>query len=862
MVITRLTDEINIRYAYLNIFPDQFVSEAKKQNPSWVKNTMDYFANAAFAQYRKHRETFSTNYDLLKGIIDYKHFYENERSSEVQSLTDTLMRDTELPAYVKHYPIINPPVNTLVGELSKRPDLQKVRAFDDDSKSEELEVKSNILEQAIIQQGTQMLILDLSMKGQDVSQLQPQQLQQMTMDKVQDYLMNYTSTAESWGNHVLLALKMEFRMKEKSEDAFRDLLITSREFFHIFEDNSKLGFNIEVLNPKNQWQLGTPDVKYTSAVSGEQSVPYAIGSAQVMEISEIIEKFPDLSKEEIDHLRTSLQDYGLINVRESNLTSGKTGYDSINYDTYNRLILQERMMVESEMKENKDELRDWLGLSNSTASFGYKYTVVRSYWTSKKKVGLVTYQDENGDEQQQLVDETYKKSPNQLAIQWGWINQWYQGVRIGPDIYHVKPFKLLDYSPIIGVIHEVKNTTARSLVDLMKPFQVLYNICMNQLFQLLEKEKGVVQLMSIRHIPTPKDGDAQDAIDIWEEEAKKRGVVFIDDSPENLKAPSSFNQYMRLDLTRTQEIDSRYRLASQLKSECWELVGMNRQRLGAPLATETATANQNALVQSFAQTEPYFAAHEYLLNQVYQAILDAAQYVESSKPTSTISYITNQGESAFIQINGSDLKLKDLKVFVTSRPEDQQLINEFRQLAQPMLQNGASVYDISVLYTTNSVRQMQKTFKSLADKQDAMKQQEQQLEQQKVEQEQQSQQAQLKQAEDHFQEDQQLKKYIADTSNNTKITVQEIANYAKSPDDDFNKNGIPDPQDLADHALKTQQALAKNDLENRKLNLQYQQLKDAKTKTKKDQELQQQKIDNEKARTKEMAKAKSRAKKK
>lgn len=53
--------------------------------------------------------------------------------------------------------------------------------------------------------------------------------------------------------------KAEFNLKEKGEDAFRDLLISAREFYHIYEDNSKLGFNIEVANPKNTWFLSTPD---------------------------------------------------------------------------------------------------------------------------------------------------------------------------------------------------------------------------------------------------------------------------------------------------------------------------------------------------------------------------------------------------------------------------------------------------------------------------------------------------------------------------------------------------------------------------------------------------------------------------
>lgn len=861
MIITRVTNEPNIRYAYLNIFPDQFKTEKEKEDVSWIKNTMDYFANVAFAQYKKHRATFVRNYDLMKGIIDRTDFYEGN-PEQVQSLVETLMQDTELPAYVKHYPILNPPVNTMIGELSKRPDITKVRAFDDDSRNEELAFKSDIMQQLIIQEARKMIEMDLAVKGQDISQVPQDQLEELTTEKVKDYIMSYTSMGESWGNHMLEAMKVQFVMKEKSEDCFRDLLLSSREFYHVFEDNSKTGFNIENVNPKNQWDLGTPDGKYTSGVSGDENVPYAVGTVHVMEISEIIEKFPELSKDEIDHLRTSLQDYGLINVRESNLFSGKEGTDSIVYDTYNRLILQERMMIEAEMKENKDELKDWLGLTNSVSSFGYKYTVVRSYWRSKKKIGLLQYLDQDGQQQEMLVDENYTEgSPNEISIEWGWTNQWYYGDRIGPDIFHVHPFKLLDYSPIIGVKHEIKNTTARSLVDLMKPYQVIYNICMNQLFQLLEKEIGIVYQMSIRHIPTPKDGDAQDALDIWEQEARKRGVVFIDDSPENTKGTSTFNQYSRQDLTRTSEIESRYKLAANIKQECWELVGMNRQRLGASLATETATANQNNLVQSFAQTEPYFAAHEFVLNQVYQALLDAAQYVEGSKPKSTISYITNQGEAAFLEVTGSDIKLRDLKVFVTSRAEDQQLLNEFRQLSQAMLQNGASVYDVSVLYTTNSLRQMSKVFKDLKEKTEQMQEQEQQLKQSELQQEQQQKEAEIQQAEKEHQDNLAMQKYKTDSDNNTKLTVAEIATYNKTPDGDFNNNGELDTMELAKNSMKMQEILSKRDLENKKLSLDLQKHLDDQKIKKEQLKQQDEKIKNEKERTKVMARAKKTPKK-
>ena len=60
---------------------------------------------------------------------------------------------------------------------------------------------------------------------------------------------------------------------------------------------------------------------------------------------------------------------------------------------------------------------------------------------------------------------------------------------------------------------------------------------MNQLYKLLEKEIGNVAAVNLRRIPRVKDGDGQDDIDIWEMEARERGVMFDDDSPENTKAP-------------------------------------------------------------------------------------------------------------------------------------------------------------------------------------------------------------------------------------------------------------------------------------------------------------------------------------
>lgn len=837
MAIIRYTKDATIRYAYLNIFPDQFKTEKEKQDEGWIKNTMDYFANKAYVEYVKNRDGFVKNYDLVKGILRPADFYQEP---EVKSFTEMLTQNLDLPFYVKHYSIVTTPINNLVGEISKRPDGIRVKAFDQDSQSEELEFKTQILQQYILAQAKQQIQQKMAMQGEEI---EDEELQQLTLEQVKDEIDSYTSLAERWANHTLTAIKAEFNIKEKSEDAYRDMLISAREYYHIYEDNSKTGFNVEVANPKNTWFLTIPDRKYISDPTGRNQGAYAAGTVQVMELSEIIETLPDLTKEEIDHLRSSLQDYGLIDVRESNLgnPNAASGTESIQYDTFDPLVLQTRMMIESEMKENNDSLKDFLGLTSNVSSFGYKYVLVRAYWISKRKIGKVIYRDELDNEQSMLVDENYKSGtvPTQISLEWAWTNQWYQGTKLGPDIYHIKPFKLIPYCPIIGLNYEIKNTESKSLVDLMKPFQVIYNVCMNQMYELLEKEIGNVASVNIRRVPRVKDGDPQDDIDIWEQEARLRGIMFDDDSPENTKAPVSNQTLARnVDLTRTNEIQSRYNLAIQIKNECWELIGMSKQRLGSTSPSESATGVNAAITHSYSQTEPLSIAHEYVLLQLYQAIIDAALYIESQKPQSTLSYISSKGESAFVQVNGTELSLRDLKVFPTNRPEDKQLFQDIRQLAQPLLQNGGSFAEVIELYSTDSIRQMKKVFKSLKERQESMQNEQMQQQQQQIEQQREISNQQLAQAQQQHQEQMAHEDYQKelDRISKEKIAIIQATGFGQVETEDNNNNNIPDVLEISkfaheqqkaerDYGLKMRDISAKSQQASEKLSLEKEKIK-------------------------------------
>jgi hypothetical protein len=226
---------------------------------------------------------------------------------------------------------------------------------------------------------------------------------------------------------------------------------------------------------------------------------------------------------------------------------------------------------------------------------------------------------------------------------------------------------------------------------------------------------------------------------------------------------------------------------------------MSKQRMGSVSASESATGTNTAMQQSYSQTEPLFVAHEYVMGQLYQSIIDAALYVESSKPQSTLSYITSEGESAFVQVNGTDLRFRDLKVFLTNRPEDTQMFNELRQLSQAIIQNGGTLYDVVELYSSKSQRDLKKTFKDLRDRQIAQQEQANQLQQQQLQQQQEQAQAQIQSAQQMQQEQQAHDDYQRelDRLSKEKIAIIQATGFGNVESEDVNANAIPDVLEMS-----------------------------------------------------------------
>lgn len=692
------TDPVNHAYFY----PKQFISKKEKESEHWIKSTLDYFANIAFAQY-KQNVTFRKNYRLFNGEFNFEDYNNSAEIQEmIQYLSDVPEQDPEIPQHLKHYSIVTPPVNQLKGELNNRPHKYKVKAIDDDAVNETIDFRTNLIKDFFVQN------LYASLEGQDVNPEQRMEMEQ----QIQNQILDYTSTAEEWGNKLLTALRYTFNFKDKSQQSFLDFLITGKEFHHFYPDNSRIGFNYKVENPSNVWYLANRNAQTTNDC-------WALGTIEVLSMSEIIDRYT-LTGEEVEHLN----ERALQNLRNNE------------YSPLAPALPDPQDPLWQLTFENVGDFANG-GIDTNVFSFNsqHAFTVVTAYWQSKKRIFKRTYLDEDGYQQEMFVSEDYKidKEIGDVSLEELWINEWWRGVKIGADIYiEVEPLEFIDRAPIVGIINTSRNTQGKSLLDLLKPYQVLYNICMNQIWELLEKEIGVVFLGDLKVVPRK---DSQDPIETMLWNARNRGTLLIDTSIENTGGAVQFNQFSRLDLTRSAEIQVRIQLAQQLRAEAYTLVGITPQRLGSAQASEAATVNNNALQQSFAQTETWFAWHDSTMRDVYQTILEIAQYIELQKPTSTLNYLNTDLENVFLRINNNEL-LHELFVFVSSYAEDKQTLDQLKQLAQPAMQNGAELSEMLDLFTADSERSLRRTLQDVQKRKQAILDQQNAVQQQQLQQQQ------------------------------------------------------------------------------------------------------------------------------
>ena len=326
----------------------------------------------------------------------------------------------------------------------------------------------------------------------------------------------------------------------------------------------------------------------------------------------------------------------------------------------------------------------------------------------------------------------------------GGINHIYLGIdqnRIGPLKFQFKGDNTL-YGcklPVEGAVFNDRNTRSTAMLYLMKPFQIGYNIVNNQIADILVDELGTVIMLDQNALPQKSLGEDWGKNNLAKAYVAMKNfqMLPLDTSLSNTENTLNFQHFQVMNLEQTQRMMSRVQMANYFKQQCFEVIGVTPQRLGQQIGqTDTATGVEQAVAGSYAQTEVYFIQHsDYLMPRVHQMRTDLAQYYQSKKPSIRLQYMTSADEKVNFEMNGTDLLLRDLNIFCSTKANQRSVLEKMKALATTNNTAGASIYDLGTIMQAESLGELTNSLKGIEKKTMAVRQEEQQHQQEMQQQE-------------------------------------------------------------------------------------------------------------------------------
>ena len=835
--------------------PIQFIPR-KEKDEEWIAWNMDWLEWEGLKQIRRNAQRLMKNYKLAKGIID-RNDYVVEQDNEMKDLVEVLVKEDDTALELKFYPIIPNVINVLTGEFAKRNNKVTFRAVDENSYNEMLELKMGAIESVLLEDAQQKIIANMIQQGADPNdpELQEQMKQQLAPENLKSlpeihnfFNKDYRSLSEEWATHQHKVDDERFKMDELEERGFRDSLITDREFWHfkMYEDD----YDVELWNPVLTFYHKSPEVRYISQGNW-------VGKIEMMTVADVIDKYGYLMTN--DQLESLEAIYPVRSADYANQGYQNDGsyYDATKSHDWNTnmpgLAYRQFTSMWDDYDYGGGDIVNWImGQSEDyyDAGMAYMLRVTTNYWKSQRKVGHLTKINDMGEVITDIIDEVYQitdkpiyntqlfknKTKDTLIfgehVDWIWINQTWGGVKIGPNrptfwgannpggvnpIYlgidqnTVAPLKFQFKGdntlygcklPVEGSVFSDRNTRSTALVDLMKPYQIGYNIVNNQIADILVDELGTVILLDQNALPRHSLGEDWGKNNLAKAYVAMKNfqMLPLDTTITNTENPLAFQHFQTLNLEQTNRLMSRIQLANYFKQQCFENIGVTPQRLGQQIGqSDTATGIEQAVAGSYAQTEMYFIQHsDYLMPRVHQMRTDLAQYYQSTKPSVRLQYMTTKDEKVNFEINGTDLLLRDINVYCTTKANHRAVLEQMKQLAMQNNTAGASIYDLGAVIQSESLSELTHTLKDVEEKAKGQRQEqmahEEKMKQMEVEQRTKEKQMEL----DH-------EVLEAEKNRRKDILVAEIKSAGYGAMQDLNENKISDFQDVMSDMRKTEE---------------------------------------------------------
>jgi len=776
---------------YIN-FPRQKLSDAQKTD-KWYKKNID-FAEHLLTSDVNLRNTFKNkriNYNLRANVISPRDF-------EKFINPDNLDLDS-LPASFQHIGIENTKINLLLGEYSKRK--KEFKAYISSGDQESISRK----EQQLMEQ------INAEMRGiikQDSISNEEIKKRLQALERYQNY--DFQDVSEMVANKIL---KKEY--KEGNFDftflrTFEDLLTAGEEIMYC----GVLGGEpvMRRVNPMNVYTLGGDSMFIEDA---DIIVEYGYKS-----IGQVIDDYWDtLTPKDIDFLERGTVDTSMDGGGGIGLNRDISIFDF--YGEAGALDI---------FHPNEAGVRTFAGAFDSYGNV----RVMKVCWRSRRKIGELTYFDEEGVQQKDWVPEDYRVNKDLgEKVKWIWVNEWMEGTKIADHIYTVMrplPFaskSLVNKSkgtpPYIGSVNSTNDYKVQSLMDIMKPLAYSYDIAYYKRELEIATYKG--SFTAINSALVPSGWDPKE----WMRYVTVNKFAWLDPTNEILKGPAqgksagSFNQLtaQQVNIGDPNAIGMYTNLLVDIENTLGKLAGVSGAREGQIQSRQAVGNVEREVSQTSHITEKWFAIDQNFRKRVLTKFLECCKYAYKANPQKGQFLLDDLSQQLITHFD--EFASTEYDIHLSNSGSDTQLYNDIRALSQAAIQNGqATISDLVAISQSDSVQDIAKKLENSAQR---IKEENNKMQEQQMQQQQEMQQAQLKADQDAKQID--LKKHDDKIAiDREKIqadleiaAMKEINNNYRTESGliDSDNNGIADELDLRRTEVIEENNIRKGDIQVAKL---------------------------------------------
>lgn len=664
----------------------QFPAQKKllsEKTPKWGEECIEAALTITYgdtSKIRKTRYAKQLNYDLINGIIDEADI---ERAFNPMGI-----KGVQFPAKIQNYPIEITKFNVLKGEEGKRRFDFKLRSVNPDAISQ----KQFMMREQIFG----LISEEVTGSGYNEEQVarRLKQLQHYHQYEMQDY-------GEVMGQRVLDYFWYTQKLKDIFSDSFYDVLVGAEEIFGV-----EITHGEPVVSKRNILNISTFGMGDSVKVEDSEMI---IDSGFVP-IGKVIDDYWDvLTPAEIDELETG--------TRENRYGANIVFSGPIDKDQPDMVGLGATQLITV----------DGVAANYFGGNFDQdgNIFVAKVVWKSRRKIGKLTYYDPNGDEQETIVDENFPMDQFEnlgWKIDWRWINEWWQGHKIGGNMFkRIEPLPRIGSKfsnpsiclpPYIGTIYSIGGGQSVSLMDRVKPYKYLYNVYMRRTELASARNKGVIAELDLAEIP---DG--------WDEElvmmyAEANGYMVTDSFKEGKKglAQGKLIGTVKqrnsnvMNLNSADVIRANLELARYVKNELGEIAGITPQREGQIDNRETFGGVERSVTQSSHITEEWFRVHDNTKLRVLECLLETAKYAwknATGDNVKKLQYVDDGMITHLFEVDGRKFAETEYGYYVSNGQNDAELISAIKSLAQAALQNDKATFkDLFTIYRDTSVAGM------------------------------------------------------------------------------------------------------------------------------------------------------------